>query len=192
MPVGPGPARCLPVFSKKPLGKYSRTSSTRVRLSPSGWKVTTPLTVPFAPSVVQPIRSSGTCSVTFARQLRVDLATFTFQSLLVSSACSTLTTPLAKVLNSWNWVHWLYASRAGTPTSMSSTIVTLFDLPPPLLPRPLPKTPLTFSFSDSLTDSFSRDEPNAASMWTAGYPHTEEPHSPEANGALCSGERQVT
>ena len=98
--------------------------------------------VPLAPSVVQVIRSSGTCSVMLAFQLRLDQATFTFQLVLVSSAFSTLMTPLAKVLKSWYWVHWSYASRTGTPTSMSSTTVTLLDLPPPLLPRPCPcRTP---------------------------------------------------
>ena len=96
----------LPVFSKRPCGKYSRTSRTRVRFSPSGWNVTTPLTLPLAPCVVHAIRSSGICSVTFAFQLRVDFATFTVQLLVVSSLFSTLTTPLAKVLNSWNCVHW--------------------------------------------------------------------------------------
>lgn len=81
--------------------------------------------------------------------MRVDLATFTFQLLVVSSAFSTLTTPLANELNSWNWVHWSYASRTGTPTSMSSTMVTLLDLPPPDL-RPLPNNPLTLSLTVSL------------------------------------------
>ncbi len=129
------------------------------------WKVTTPLTVPLAPSVVQVIRSSGICSVTFAFQLRVDLATFTFQLLLVSSDFSTLTTPLAKVLNSWNCVHWSYASRTGTPTSMSSDIVTLFDLPPPPL-RPLPKSPFTLSF----TVSFRWEAPALTAAWAGFLP----------------------
>ena len=129
------------------------------------WKVTTPLTVPLAPSVVQVIRSSGTCSVTFAFQLRVDLATFTFQLLLVSSDFSTLTTPLAKVLNSWNCVHWSYASRTGTPTSMSSEIVTLFDLPPPPL-RPLPNTPLTLSLMVSMT----WEPPALSAAWAGDLP----------------------
>ncbi|CAM5247481.1 hypothetical protein SALBM135S_06335 [Streptomyces alboniger] len=82
------------------------TSSTRVRFSPREWKVTTPLVVPLAPSDVQVIRWSGTCSVVCAFQLRLDQKTLSFQSESVSFATVTFLTPLEKVENSWYWVHW--------------------------------------------------------------------------------------
>ena len=81
-------------------------SRIRVRFSASSWKETTPFVVPLAPSDVQAIRSSGTCSVVFAFQLRLDQKTFACQSLVVSSARFALLTPLAKVLKSWYYVHW--------------------------------------------------------------------------------------
>ncbi len=82
------------------------TRTTRVRRSASRWKLTTPLVVPLAPSDVQEIRSSGTCSVVVAFQLRLDHRTLSCQSEVVSSARFALLTPLAKVLKSWYWVHW--------------------------------------------------------------------------------------
>ena len=82
------------------------TSSTWVRSSASGWKVTTPFVVPFAPSLVQAIRRSGTCSVTVVLKFRRDLKTLTRQLLLTSSVWSTESTPFMKLANSWNWVHW--------------------------------------------------------------------------------------
>ena len=77
-----------------------------MRLSASRWKETTPFVVPLAPSEVQEIRSSGTCSVVVAFQLRLDQKTFICQSECVSSARFALLTPFAKVLKSWYWVHW--------------------------------------------------------------------------------------
>src|SRR5687768_18586805 len=89
------------------------TSRTRVRLSARRWKETTPLVVPLAPSEDQAMRSSGTCSVVFAFQLRLDHQIFACQSDVVSSDLLALLTPLAKVLKSWYWVHWSYAVRSG-------------------------------------------------------------------------------
>src|SRR5690606_18050406 len=102
----PTARQMLPVFSMKPLGKYSITSSTLVRSSASGWNVTTPFVAPLAPSEVHTMRRNGTCSVTVAFTERRENAILNRQVLSTSSLCSTLSTPLANEENSSNCVHW--------------------------------------------------------------------------------------
>lgn len=115
------------------------------------WKETTPFIVPLAPSVDHAMRSSGTCSLVVAFQLRFDHQIFACQSDVVSSALLALFTPLAKVLKSWYCVHWSYAVRSGTPTSMCS-MMTVGLLPEDFLRLPLPpprffRAPLTLSLA---------------------------------------------
>src|SRR5829696_3764689 len=91
------------------------------------------------------MHSSGTCFWIVASQVRWDQKTCAFQLSLLSSAVSTLSTFFMKLGNSPNWVHWLYATRIGTPTSIDSTmfiaLVALSAPPPP------PPPPDSFSLS---------------------------------------------
>ncbi|CAM5457669.1 hypothetical protein SCYAM73S_07734 [Streptomyces cyaneofuscatus] len=64
-----------------------------------------PRVLPLAPSDVQTIRSSGTCSCTVALKLREEGPTLTFQSVSASSPFETLWTPFMKPLNSSYCVH---------------------------------------------------------------------------------------
>src|SRR3982074_912272 len=114
------------------------TSSSLVRSSASGWKVTTPLVMPLPPVEVHAIRRSGICSVVVASQLGRDLKTLTTQLLLASSPSagslwSTLWTPFMYEGNSLYCVHWLYATDTGTPMLRSSTMLVSFG--PLLLPK---------------------------------------------------------
>ena len=90
------------VFSKKPCGWYSRVISTRVRSGASSWKVTAPSTWPFSPLDSQTIRSSGTCSLIVACQVRWERKTWAFHSSFSSSFWSTFSTFRVKSGMSWN------------------------------------------------------------------------------------------
>ena len=81
----------------------------RVRLGVSSWKVTAPSTWPFWPLERQMIRSSGTCSMTVASQVRCDQKICAFQLLLFSSFLfrSTFSTFFVNFGKSLYWVHWL-------------------------------------------------------------------------------------
>src|SRR5688500_14399339 len=93
-------------------------------LSSRWWKVTTPAF--FAPSMlVHAMRSSGFCSVIFASHSRLVPAISATQCNVVSSICLTLSTPSMKRGNSSNWVHWLYAVRTGTLSSIDCSAVDI-------------------------------------------------------------------
>ncbi len=61
-----------------------------------------------------------------------------------------------KLGKSWNWVHWLYTSRTGAPTSIVSTMLVTFSLSPdlPFFPPP-PNMPETRFFRPPLTVSLA-------------------------------------
>ena len=88
------------------------------------WNVTTPACC--VPSVArQATRSSGCCSVISASNSRSTPAIFVRQCTCVSSIWRISSTPSMKRGNSSNCVHWLYAVRTGTWTSMLSSTVDM-------------------------------------------------------------------
>src|SRR5690606_25471988 len=138
------------------------TNSTRVRFSPREWKETTPFVVPLAPSEVHAMRSSGTCSVVCAFQLRLDHQTLACQSEVVSSDLLALLTPLAKVLKSWSCVHWRQRVRSGTPMSLCSMMPVGF-LPAERLRLLFPPPPPS-PFRAPMTLSLAREAPTSTAL----------------------------
>src|SRR5690606_31240391 len=93
-------------------------------VSVSLWKVTTPAWL--VPSVdVHAMRSSGCCSVISASNSRVTPAMSVTQCVWVSSTWVMDSTPSMNSGNDSNRVHWLYATRAGTSTSMDCSTVVM-------------------------------------------------------------------
>src|SRR3954471_18133504 len=102
----------------------------RVRLGASSAKDHAPAAYPLGPLARQTMWSSGTCSWVVASQLRCDQKTCAFQLDFSSEGRSTFSTFFMKEEKSSYWVHWLYATRSGTPTSIvSMMLVNLAFLP---------------------------------------------------------------
>src|SRR5690606_29138721 len=114
----------------------------RVRSGASSWKVTAPSTYPLAPSDFHTIRSSGTWSMMVDFQSRWERKICARHDSSVSDSCSTFSTFFMKSGNSVKRVHWSYATRRGTPTSIDSTMFVTLVLPawPPPPPPPPPVT----------------------------------------------------
>src|SRR3954470_1352416 len=136
------------VFSINPLGWKSRFTRIRVSRSPKSWNVITP-TFSAPSSLRQAIRSFGVWSVISAFHLRRRPQMFSCHTRWVSSICSICSTRCMNSGNCSNWVHSLYATSIGTPTSIASWIGSRRPrpvpsaFPPPLLP------PVTLSITDS-------------------------------------------
>jgi NAD(P)-dependent dehydrogenase (short-subunit alcohol dehydrogenase family) len=97
---------------------------TRVVSGDKWWNVTAPAFG--APAVARhATRSSGCCSVISASHSRRAPPMVATQCKCPSSICCTDSTPSMKRGNSSNCVHWSYAVRTGTRTSMDSSIVLM-------------------------------------------------------------------
>src|SRR5437763_977315 len=99
----------------------------------AGWNVTVPAL--FAPLVLrQAMISSSRCSTISASHSFSRPPTVAFQCSRLSSSCFTVSTPSMKRGNSSNWVHWSYAVRTGTSTSMVFFVVAM-SCPPDVVGR---------------------------------------------------------
>ena len=96
----------MPVFSKKPDGRYSTTSTILVSVGANSWKLTAPWVEPFGPWDVHTMRSSGICSWTVASKLREEAAILVVHLLTTSSSLETDPTPLVYFPNSSYRVQW--------------------------------------------------------------------------------------
>ena len=120
-----------PMRSVTSFGSQCISSSIFVLLSPSGTKRTMPSLR--APDVLRhEMILSGTCSVISASHSSTLPPTFARQCRRLSSSCWTASMPSMNRGNSSNWVHWSYATRTGTSTSMDFFTVGM-SMTPPLL-----------------------------------------------------------